>query len=346
MKNDGSVGVGVIGAGTIGKIHARIYHEMPYTQLIAVADINPQRAQALAREYDCKWYGDYVDLLKHRHIEAVSVATPDYLHRDPVITALNAGKHVLVEKPLATNLEDARAMLKAARKNARYLMVNYNNRWGFVYQKAKALIDSGQIGTPLFCYARKNDAITVPTQLLGWAKHTSCVHFLSTHDIDMIRWFLGEPEATEVYAASSEKLLHSKGIPTPDAVQAIVKFSNATIATFESGWVYPSSYPTLAESYLHIVGDKGVIQIDRREENIIIANQEGVSYPRTCLSGTIESRLEGSMRWSSEHFISSILEERPPLTSAESAIKVVEIAVAIHLSIKEGRKIKLPLKRT
>ena len=195
---------------------------------------------------------------------------------------------------------------------------------------------------PLF-YARKNDTIAVPTQLISWAKNTSCVHFLSTHDIDMIRWFLGEPDATEVYAASSIELLHSKGIPTPDAVQAIVKFSNGTVATFESGWIYPPSYPTLAESYLHIVGDKGIIQIDRREENITVANQEGVFYPRTCLSGTIDGRLEGSMRWALEHFISSILENHRPLTSAESAIKVVEIAEAIHLSIKEKRNILLPL---
>lgn len=338
-----AIGVGVIGAGIMGEMHARVYHELPQTDLIGIADINPKRAKSLAEKYSCKWYTDYIELLKHENIVAVSVATPDHLHHDVVIDALKAGKHVLVEKPLATSLEEAQNIVQVAESTRRILMVNYNNRWALVYQKGKALIKEGRIGSPVMAYAQKNDAITVPTQMLKWSEKTSPVHFLSTHDIDMVRWYLDEPAAVRVYAEACEKVLSAKGVPTLDAVQAIVHFENGAIATFESAWVYPASYPTLAESHLHIIGDKGVIHIDRRDENIVLVDSEGVFYPRTAMSGEVNGQLKGAFRWALEHFLFSINNEQQPITSARSALRVVEIAVAIHISIKEGRVVHLPL---
>jgi len=343
MMRKQAIGVGVIGAGIMGEMHARVYHELPQTDLIGVADVNPKRAKALAEKYGCKWYVDHAELLKHENIVAVSVATPDHLHHDVVVDALKAGKHVLVEKPLATSLEEAQNMVHVAESNGRILMVNYNNRWALVYQKGKSLIKEGRIGSPLMAYAQKNDAITVPTQMLKWSSNTSPVHFLSTHDIDMVLWYLDEPAAVRVYAEACEKILSAKGISTLDAVQAIVHFENGAIATFESTWVYPASYPTLAESHLHIVGDKGVIHIDRRDENIVLADSTGVFYPRTAMSGEVDRQLKGAFRWALEHFISSIEENRQPITNARSALRAVEIAVAIHISIKEGRVVHLPL---
>lgn len=343
MAKSELIGVGVIGAGIIGEQHARVYRELPQTTLIGVVDVNPQRAQKVAEKYGCNWYTNYSELFEQEDVRAVSIATPDHLHYDIVVSALKAGKHVLVEKPLTTSLEEARKIVQVVEEQKRILMVNYNNRWATVYQRARALITEGEIGTPVMAYARKSNSIIVPTQMLSWARNSSCVHFLATHDIDMVRWLFDEPNAVEVYAVAYEKILRSKGIATPDGVQAIVRFENGAVATFESAWIYPSSYPTLTESYLHILGDLGVIQIDRREENLILANKKGFSFPRTCLGGEIDGQLRSSFRYALEHFVSSVIEGRRPATDGKTALKVVEIAVAIHLSIKEGRPLKLPL---
>ncbi|MEM3485372.1 MAG: Gfo/Idh/MocA family oxidoreductase [Candidatus Methanomethyliaceae archaeon] len=338
-----SVGVGVIGAGTMGQLHAKIYKNMPGVNLVGVEDNDKEKADSVAAEFRCRAFYSYGDLLQTPGIDAVSVATPDHLHYEIVMACLDSGKHVLVEKPLTTNLQEAQQIVKKAEERGLQVMVNYNNRWGIPYQKAKEAILAGVIGTPLVGYARKINNIKVPTEMLRWASATSCVHFLATHDIDMILWYFDYPKPIEVYAAGCANVLCAMGIPTFDVVQAIVRFAGGKQGCFECGWIYPRTYPTLTESYLHVIGEKGVIHIDRREENIVICSTDAFTFPRTCLGGEVEGRYEGALKLALEHFIASIRHGTEPEPNAKHALRAVEIAVAIHLSLQEMRTVKLPL---
>ncbi|HUV07374.1 MAG TPA: Gfo/Idh/MocA family oxidoreductase [Spirochaetia bacterium] len=344
MNSKEKVVVGVIGAGKLGASHARIYHELPISELYGVADIKPELAQSIGDKYKCKTFTDYRQMLASKDVQAVSIATPDHLHRQPVIDALEAGKHVLVEKPLAITIEDAGAMREAQKKSGRYLMVNYNNRWAFPYTKIKNLVDAGEIGSPLMTYAKKVNSIKNPTQLLKWADETSCVHFLSTHDIDMIRWYIGEPDAVEVYAAGVKRVLAARGFKTLDGMMAIVKFANGVVSTFESAWILPEKNPSGVEGYIEMIGTEGVLHLDRREELLVYTNDKGgFQSPRVSMGGEVNGQIQGALRWSQEHFIQSILQDKPPVIDAESGYRIVEIACAIHKSIDEGGVVKLPL---
>lgn len=185
------IGVGIIGAGLLGERHTRVYSEMPNTQVVAVADIRPEHGQQVAAKYGAQWYADYNQMLRDPAIQAVSVVTPDHAHRDPVVACLAAGKHVLTEKPIATTVEDACAML-TARGARQVFMVNYSQRLLAEYAWIKRTIDAGLIGAPLMVQSLKHDRISVPTDMLKtWSGHSSPIFFMSSHDIDLIQWYLG-----------------------------------------------------------------------------------------------------------------------------------------------------------
>ena len=117
---------GVIGAGILGKSHLRACKQFPYAQPVAVCDINGERAKEVAENFGVEAYTDYEDMLAKADMDVIHVATPDFAHRDPAVKSLQAGKHVLLEKPMATTLDDAKAIAEAASAADGKLMVNFS----------------------------------------------------------------------------------------------------------------------------------------------------------------------------------------------------------------------------
>ena len=339
--------MGVIGIGTMGSMHAKVYEQLPNTELVAIADLDIARAQKFAREFDhdVQCYRNYKDLMANPEIDAVSIALPDHLHKEPVIIALESGKHVLVEKPLATNLNDCDRMIRVAEECQKILMVNYTHRWAPPYAKAKELLEQGNMGQPLMAYARKNDTIRVIVELWPWLANSTPPAFLSSHDIDLVRWYFG-CEAKTVYARGVKRVLKAKGIDTLDVAQALVEFENGAIATFESGWVYPNSFPTDTDSYMEIITENGVIHLDRKKEVVEISDDMSYRLPKTSISYRVEGRLEGAFKSALEHFVTCIVKGVRPITSGADARQVGEIVEAIHLSISSGEPVALPLQRS
>src|SRR3954453_20280795 len=142
-----AVRIGLIGAGGIAKSHMRAYQRVPGVEVVAVADVLPERAEAMAREWNVpRWFSDHRSLLALDEIDAVSVCTFNQAHRQPTVAALEAGKHVLVEKPLAYSLDDAVAMISAARRTGKILHTGFWQRWQPDIQAAKRIVDSGALG--------------------------------------------------------------------------------------------------------------------------------------------------------------------------------------------------------
>jgi predicted dehydrogenase len=183
-KHMTKLNVAVIGAGILGSRHARVFSEQPETELVAVVDVNPARAD-IAQKFGAKFYQDLGAMLQTENVDAVAIATPDHLHREPVLAALNAGKHVFFEKPLATTLADARAITDAAVKSKLTAMVNYSQRFVADHLWIKQVIDNGLIGRPQMVISIKFDTIFVPTGMIrSWSTQTSPIYFMSSHDLD------------------------------------------------------------------------------------------------------------------------------------------------------------------
>ncbi|MFY9240051.1 MAG: Gfo/Idh/MocA family oxidoreductase [Roseovarius sp.] len=340
--NDGRtppLGIGIIGAGIMGRSHAASIRSDRRTRLLGVASMPEDGARALAEEYGAPFHcADYRDLLARPEIDMVTIATPDHLHADICGAAAEAGKHFMVEKPLTTDLEEADALIAKVKASGIKAMTCFNHRWIPPYARAMAEIEAGSIGRPRLAYARKNDRIYVPTQMLSWAASTTPSWFLSSHDIDLVTWFFGpEAKATEVYASAVWGVLRGRGIETPDAVQAQVRFNGGQVATFESCWIYPDTYPTMTDSFIEVVGEDGVLHLTRTSDQVELATKDAFEYPRSSIGALIHGEQKGAVSDAIQHMVTCILEGGVPLVTFESSRHVTAILDALHRALESGR---------
>ena len=331
------VRIGIIGLGIMGELYVRIYGSHPLARVVAVSSRRQSRLDEISNNYAVgNGYTDYRMMLEHEDLDAVVVATPDAHHFLPARDALHAGCHVFVEKPFTTSVEEADELIRIASSANLKIQVAFNHRWLPPYAQAKNLIASGEIGVPLAGYARKNDTIFVATEYIGWAGDTTPAWFLSSHDIDLMRWFL-DAEPIEARAWGRREILHARGIPTYDIIQSQVRFSSGAFVTFESAWIYPNTFPTIVDSFIEIVGGNGHIHLDRKCESIETSSAKRFSYPKGFLNQEIFGRLRGAFPSCLEDFLYAIIEDTPTHVAGLDGRQVTATLVAIHKSLESGR---------
>ncbi len=339
MAASGIVGVGLIGAGIMGEGHAAATFQDPRAKLVGVASL--EGAEGVAKRFGAEVATrDYRELLKRKDIDLVLVATPDHLHFEICKAAIEAGKHVLVEKPLTVDLDEADKLIEIVKRSGLKLMACFSHRWIPSYWATHERVAASKIGRPVMAYARKNDRIWVPTKMLGWAAGTTPAWFLSSHDIDLVTWWMGD-RATEVYATAVWGVLRKRGIETPDAVQAQVRFAGGGVATFESCWIYPDTFPSMTDSYIELVGEAGVIHLDRKDEQLHVASEEAYEWPRIAIMPKIAGKQQGALTEVVQHFIACVRDDKQPLVTLESSRQVTAILDALHRSIASGKPEKV-----
>lgn len=330
------VGVGIIGAGIMGRSHAASLRMDPRTELVGVAGLPLDSAEAITHEFaGARATEDYRELLADPRIDFVTVATPDNLHFEVCSEALAAGKHVFVEKPLTTSLAEADELIRRAVEADRKLMTCFNHRWIPAYAEAERRIRVGELGRPKMAYARKNDRIFVPTEMLTWAAQTSCAWFLSSHDIDLVNWFMAD-RPVSVWALASTGVLKERGIDTLDTVQALVRYAGGGFATFESCWIYPNTFPSMTDSFIEVVGEAGVIHLPRVDDHLHLATTTEFSFPRTSIGADVHGQRLGAVTAALNHMTTCVITGADPLVTAQSSRDVIATLEAIHRSIASG----------
>lgn len=330
--------VGVIGLGIMGEQYTRIYRNHPFAEVTAIATRNPERLQQIAVKYEIgAQYLDYKEMLAQCPLDAVCVATPDFAHYEPVKAALEAGLHVLCEKPFTTDLDEADSLLMLSRSRPKQkLQVAFNHRWLAAYHQGFAAIRQGSIGSAIAGYARKNDTIWVSTEMIDWAARSTPIHFLGAHDIDLLRWYFAS-EPIEVHAYGAKGVLSARGIDTYDLIQAQVKFASGAFATFESAWIYPNAFPTLTDSFVEVIGSAGHLHFDRKRESIELSTEAKFTYPKTFLMQEIFGKLRGAFVECLNDFVAAILNDTPPQVTAFDGRQVTAVLDAVSRSLANGR---------
>jgi predicted dehydrogenase len=336
---------GVIGAGIMGTAVARVLQLLPNSEVIAVAEPEQERLQKFGKEFNLTaLYKDHKEMLIKEKLDAVSVATPDNYHTGPVVDSLNIGCHVLVEKPLTTNQEEAEEIYRIVQKTGKKLQINFNHRWLSPYHKIKEMVLDGQLGEPLIAYARKNNPIFVPTEMIGtWSHKSTPAWFLSCHDIDLVTWWF-DADPVEAYAKGIKNVLVKKGIDTYDGIQALVTYEGGKFATYEAIWIYPNTSPYMPDSYMELVGSKGTTQIDRQAEAIDAMMEEKFACPRTFLNYKVFEKWQGAMPSAIESFLYAIENDTEPHVNAREGVRSTAVLEAIHKSLDSGRPEGIQLK--
>ncbi len=333
--------IGVVGVGIQGEAHVMCLKSLHNVELIGIADVNEKRARYIAEKYKIpKVYTDYRDLARDKEIEAITVATPDFLHKDPVIVAAENGKHVLVEKPMATSLRDAEDMANAVRRYDIKFMVNFENRFNPPFVKVKEDIDKGILGRPLYAYIRLSDTIYVPTQMIKWSNKTEVCFFLMSHTVDLARWYFNDSVKT-VFATSRAEVLKGLGIDTPDMYVALLKFKKGGIAFLESCWILPNSMPSVFDFKFELICDKGAVFVNTQNESIERFTEGKWSYPHFMKLYSVHNRTIGFLREALGHFISCIAEDQEPLISVKDGLENVRILCKIRESASKGVSLSL-----
>jgi len=329
---------GVIGVGTWGEMHVETYQDHPLAEVVAVCDTNRVRAESVAdRRRVPKVCHDYEELLDLPEIDAVSVVTPDFAHAEIVVAALNAGKHVLVEKPLATTIADAERIEAAAKRSGRKLMVDFHNRWSPLFAQARDVIQRGEIGKPRYVYYRLSDVMWVPVEMLSWASRSSVLWFLGSHCVDTLRWMLGD-EVVKVHAVARAEVLRSLGIDTLDFIISLLEFDDGCVANVENAWILPDGEPTIVDVKCQILGDAGRILIDGSHHGALQKyTATSGKYLDVLVKPEIHGRSVGFGTESIRHFIDCVANDREPLADVRAGVEATRVLLAIERAAREGR---------
>jgi predicted dehydrogenase len=247
------VRVAVLGAGFMGGTHARAYAAMPDADVAAVFAPRPDRGEPLAQEIGSRWTDDLQAILADPSIEAVDICLPTPQHREAAEASLAAGKHVLLEKPIALSLEDARALVQANEATDRVFMIAHVLRFWPEYIEIARRVATGELGAPRSGFASRRQPFPAWSELFSRSDLTGgAVIDMMIHDYDALNWIFGAPRAVTARGIRNSR---SGGF---DQVQVLIDFENGASALVDGGMMMPESYPF--SSRLEVLCDDGAIE--------------------------------------------------------------------------------------
>ena len=311
------LGVAVIGTGFWGKNHARVYKELASTELVAICDVNAEIAKSIADQFGVKAYTTSTRMLKNEEIEAVSVCTWSTSLAKEALKALKAGKHVLVEKPMAANTRQAEKLLETAEKNDLHLTVGFLMRFIPGLQHIREAVENKKIGE-LVCAAAKR--VSQWPERIG---DVGVVKDMAIHDIDVMRYIFNEDPIT-VYAKTGS-MRHKK---FEDYAQIMLTYKDGKSAFIESNWLTPYKTRTLT-----VTGSDAIMRLDYITQELWIEEPKETLQPRYPWQEPLKLELQ--------HFADCILTKKKPLITAADGLKALQIAEAALQSSAKNRAIKL-----
>ncbi len=329
------LGCAVIGLGMMGERHAAVWAELPQTRLISVYDILPDRTRSVADSLGCEAAASLDAALARPDVDLVSICTDDQRHLEPCLAAAQAGKHILLEKPLATTLADCDQITAACAAAGVKLMVGHIVRFDPRYALAQQAIAEGKVGEIVQVYGRRNNIVDSGRRI---GPRTSVAYFLGVHDLDLMRWFVGA-EALKVHAEAACKVLAD--IAAEDSIMALLRYDNGAIGCLETCWVMPRGIPCTLDARLEVIGTEGMVRVTVGDEGCTIIDDHRATRPDIVYGPLLHGEQQGALRTQLAHFADCVLHDRPPLISPADARAAVEIACAIHDSLRSGAPVYL-----
>jgi predicted dehydrogenase len=325
MSNTLPLRCAVVGLGLIGRIHVRTLQAAGNASLVLCIDADPAAESACPAGVT---FATSLNALADAQLEAVIVATPEPAHREAVEAALAAGAATLCEKPFASTLDDADAMVAAAERHGIPLFVGHTVRFDPAYRAVQAAVAEGLLGRLLSLSARRSMGADEGRIYAGRTDPALC---LGVHDIDVLRWCAGE--VTRVSAETGPALIHPD---SPDVVVATLRFASGAVGVLEMCWALPAATGVAWESALVIVGSEDSRYLEQR------GGSGGDLAPEYSYAFEVEGLPGGVMHMQDEHFLRAARDPgRWPGGTLGDARRAVEIALAIGQAAATGSVVEL-----
>jgi UDP-N-acetylglucosamine 3-dehydrogenase len=313
--------VGVIGTGYMGMNHMRVYSQMQGVELVAFSDIDEQLVTHLSKQHGIKGYVNYIELLEKEDINAVSVAVPTALHRKVIMDVFSYNKHVLVEKPITVNLEEAMSLIKRAEQKKVIFMVGHVERFNPAIVKIKTLLKNHYFG----------DIISLSAKRVGpyipRARDTGVIIDLAIHDIDVMR-FLTEKPVKDVYAKVGAKITEYD-----DYASLLIEFEDDILGIIEVNRLTPTKIRTLS-----VTCTDGFATIDYITQDLSVYGKlldtSYRDYQELVLKfgnpeiGKPKVEKQEPLKLELEHFIECVRTNKTPLVNGMEGLKSLEVAMS------------------
>lgn len=314
----------VLGLGLMGHRHAAALAASPGAELVAGIDLDPDARNRFTGTF-CVPSVRMLDEVTG--IDAVTVSLPDSAHRAAAVQALGAGLHVLVEKPLATTLDDAQAIVDAAGRAGTVVMVGHTLRFDPRYRGARTAVREGRVGDVALCYARRNSAFGAAVR---YGSTTALPWHVSIHDVDAAAWVTGH-RVVDVTARATDRRLGEYG--HLDALGALLTLDNGAPLLLESAWVLPAHLRSGIDSRLEVVGATGSVEVHGLDEGLRIADGAGWEHPDVlrwqAAGGAGPS---GALVSEVAHFVGAATGRFPLELDLADALHAVEVVAAPDVS--------------
>lgn len=327
-----------LGLLSFAHVHAEGYAHnlatMPGIEFMGIADDDPNRGAQAALTYGAPFYPTYEALLAERP-DGVIVCSENVRHRALVELAAAAGVPVLCEKPLATTLEDARAMLDACQRAGVLLMTAFPMRFSAPMLEIKALLARDGLGRVLACNTTNQGQL--PKRYRDWfvdqelAGGGSAMDHI-VHLADLLRWLLGS-EVVQVYAQMN-RIMHRDAVAVETGGLAILTFADGTFASIDCSWSRPFNYPTWGGLTMDIIGQRGVVNVDAFRQNMTLYSNRG-DHPAYLpwMSDADEAMIA--------EFVAAIHQQRAPAITGLDGYKALEVVLAAYRSVRLGAPVAL-----
>ena len=311
--------VGVIGVGSMGYNHVRIYSELENANLVAISDMVRGTLDKVSKEFNTVGYVDYDNILQIDDIEVVNICVPTVFHHDVVMRAIEAGKNVLVEKPIASKLNEAEEMIKAAEDAGVTLATGHVERFNPAVRVAKKLIDEGAIGEVVTANSKRLGPFPPRIRDVGVAID------LAIHDIDIFN-YLFNSRANIVFANMSSKL---KNCEFEDHAEIMTKYDSGVLSILETNWLTPYK-----KRQLNITGIDGIISVD-------YGNQTVTLFKENNQVEDIKVENKEPLKEELRSFVDCVQNNTPPEVSGKDGYEALRIVDAAMTSSKDKRLVYL-----
>jgi len=325
--------VGVIGLGRFGEVHCEALSAIPGVQLTALATRTEARLQSLGARFGVsKLFTDYRAMFAE--VDAVSVVTMWDQHAAPAIDALNAGKHVFIEKPMASSVADCDRIIHAAQASGRVCMVGNICRFNPRYATARREIEAGAVGKIVSIYVRRNIPAAVSRTVL---EKSGPIIGDGVHDTDLMLWFTGARVVSAYAQTHSER-----GLRYPDLGWTMYRFDTGAIGVLENVWFLPEKTPYRIDERMEIIGAEGAIYIQDSPASIAVCDRNGWHSPDSTYWPLLHGERAGALRDELAYFARCIAEGRPAqAVTLDDARRAVEACLAAEESARTGAAVQL-----
>ena len=311
------VAVGVIGTGFWGENQVRVFRQSPMADLVAICDSNKKRAEEMGTKYSVPWYSDLSKFLRVPELEAVTVCTPTQTHLKVGLQAIEAGKNLLVEKPMTGEERAADRLVNSAKKAGVKLLVGFIERFNPGVRVVKKMLTQRVVGDVIIATGRRVARWPIRIGDVGVVKDTAI------HDIDAMRYLL-EEEVSAVFAQTGSLRTHSY----EDYAEIMLRFKEGTTGFIDANWLTPRKVRTLI-----ITGSDATINLDYITQEITLENSQRLVKPFTPWAEPLKLELE--------NFITTILRDTEEAPSGEDALKAIRVCDAALRSGKSKTLVTL-----